>query len=236
MICYDKRKCLHNLWRIIMKKTISMLLCAVMLFTLSLNVFAATGINKYEQKVLDKLSSVKIVTEKGWHFSFSQENINGARNYFLGDYDMNEDEMNVILSYIDQGMAKIEEEAKKAEFNAGDYGMSKVEDSKQPSGSGTNDGKFNLSMMGSDARNELLELGQKACDEADLTLSYNSKTGSVEITHVASNTPVFQSAAIIKQTGEEANGFENVLLISLLPVLATGLMFGISKKKGLFVK
>ena len=222
-----------------MKKAIGILLCAVMLITLSLNVFAATGINKYEQKVLDKLISVKIQTDRGWHFSFSQENINGARNYFLGDYDMNEDEMNVILSYIDEGMKMIEEEAKKAEFNADDYGMSKVEDPKNPSGSGTGTtgGKFDLSMMGSDARNELLELGQKACDEADLTLSYNSKTGSVEITHMASNTPVFQSAAVIKQTGEEeTSSFAIVLLAAFLPVLAVSVMFGVSKKTGLFVK
>lgn len=229
-----------------------------MVFALSLSVFAATGINQYEQKVLDKLISVKIETDKGWHFSFSQENINGARNYFLGDYEMNKEEMEVILSYIDEGMAKIEEEAKKAEFNADDYGMSKVEDPKNPSGSGsgsnsgtgssgtgsnsgtgsssTGGGKFNLSMMGTDARNELLALGQKACDEADLSLSYNSKTGSVEITHLASNTPVFQSSAIIKQTGEETFGAKAFLLALSLPVLATALMFGISKKKGLFVK
>ncbi|MBR5295425.1 MAG: hypothetical protein IKU24_02405, partial [Clostridia bacterium] len=96
-----------------MKKTISIILAAVIIVTLSLPAFAASGIDQYEQKILEKLESVSIVTSKGWKFYFSQENINGARNYFISNEvgEVDEDTMNVILTCIDDAVALIKEEA-----------------------------------------------------------------------------------------------------------------------------
>ncbi len=199
-----------------MKKIISIFLSLVILAILSLSVFAATGINEYEQKVLDKLIAVKITTDNGWVFTFSQENINGARNYFLAECDMTEEEMDIILGYIDEGVAKIKEEAEKTEFD------------------GT---KFGLSKMSQAARDEVLQLGQSACDEVDLNMSYDAKAGEVIITHEESNTPVFQSSSVIKSTGKAPVNF-SVVSLSVVAVLVLGsaFMFLSAKKNSLFVK
>lgn len=195
-----------------MKKLVAILFVLTLIAILPLNAFAATGINANEQAVLDLLKSSQVVGENGWTFSIPQEYINSAENYFAGDCDMTEAERDAIIAYIEQGKAAVKEKS----------------DSAENGGSGMSD----------EAREELLALGQQACAEIDLKLSYSPKGQDVVITPVDSKTPVFESSSIIKSTGEAFTVNSGVVacVIAVALVMGTAMMFGISKKNGLFVK
>ena len=198
-----------------MKKLIAILFAVVILATLPLTAFAATGINEYEQQILDKLESTHVMGKNGWDFSVPQEYINTAKNFFAGDGDVTEEQMNQILAYIDDGMQIVKEEADAQNYHGTEY---------------------HLNNMSQEARNEVLALGQAACKEVELDLVYDAKDHHVVITPVGSNTPVFESAPIVKTTGEDFPVNATVIVASVVAAVFVGAaaMFVISKKNGLF--
>lgn len=198
-----------------MKKFVCVLFAIALIATLAMTAFAATGINDYEQKVLDKLATSHVIGENGWDFSVPQEYINSAKNYFAGDGDMTEAEMEKILDYIDQGMKIVKKEADAQGFDGETY---------------------NLANMGDTARSEVLNLGKAACAVVDLQLTYVPKDNQVVITPVGSQTPVFESAPVVKTTGEDFAVTTNAIIAAVIAVLAigAGAMFVVSKKNGLF--
>lgn len=197
-----------------MKKLVTILFALALLVVLPLNAFAATGINANEQAVLDKLSTSDIIGANGWHFSIPQEYVNSAKNYFAGDCDMTEAERDAILAYIDKGMEIVKKEADSQNFTGKEYHLSK---------------------MGAAARDEVLDLGQKACAEVELKLTYIPASNQVVITPVGSTTPVFESAPVIKTTGQDfamTAGVVAAIVITMM-VLGTAVMFVVSKKNKL---
>ena len=200
-----------------MKKLVAILFVLALIAMLPLSAFAATGINEYEQAVLDKLDSSKVMGASGWGFEVPQEYINSAKNYFAGDCNMTAAEKDKILSYIDQGMAIVKKEADAQKFSGTEY---------------------NLSKMGEAARDEVLSLGRKACAEIDLTLTYSPTSKQVTITPVDSKTPVFESSPVVKTTGQDFPVDAAVIgaAIAVVVVMGTAVMFAVSKKNGLLVK
>lgn len=200
-----------------MKKFVAILFALSLIATLSVNAFAATGINANEQAVLDLLETSHVIGENGWDFSIPQEYVNTAKNYFAGDCDMTAEEKDAIVAYIEQGKAIVKKEADAQKFDGA---------------------KYNLAKMSEEAREEVLSLGQKACAEVDLKLTYIPKENDVVITPVDSNTPVFESAPVVKTTGElfTVNTGVVAAVIAVALVMGTAVIFGISKKNGLFAK
>lgn len=197
-----------------MKKLVTILFVLALLVVLPLNAFAATGINANEQTVLDKLSTSEIIGESGWHFSIPQEYINSAKNYFAGDCDMTEAERDAILSYISSGMSIVKKEADSQDFKGTEYHLSK---------------------MSASARDEVLALGKKACAEVELKLTYIPASNQVVITPMENNTPVFESAPVIKTTGQEfaLNAGTIAAVIVTMMAIGTVAMFVVSKKNNL---
>jgi len=197
-----------------MKKLVTILFVLALLVVLPLNAFAATGINANEQTILDKLSTSEIIGENGWHFSVPQEYINTAKNYFAGDCDMTEAERDVILSKINSGMAIVKKQADSQEFSGSEYSLSK---------------------MSATARDEVLQLGKDACAEVDLKLTYIPASNQVVITPMDNSTPVFESAPVIKYTGESFTltaGFVAAAVIAMI-ALGTAAMYVVSKKNNM---
>ena len=199
-----------------MKKLVTILFVLAMIAVLPLSAFAATGINANEQAVLDKLDSSAVIGANGWTFSIPQEYVNSAKNYFAGDCDMTEAEKDAILAYIDSGMAIVKKEADAQKFSGKEYSLSKLGDA---------------------ARSEVLKLGQSACAEIDLTLTYVPTSNQVVITPAGSNTPVFESAPVIKTTGQDFAVTAGMIAVAVVAVIALGsaVMLGVSKKNGLLV-
>ena len=195
-----------------MKKFIALLFALALVAMLPLTAFAATGINEYEQAVLDKLQTTVDLGAKG-SYKVPQSYINTAKNFFAGDCDMTAIEAGAIIGYINEGIEIIKDESKKV------------------SGS-----TFDLKKLSESARAEILALGQDACSEVDLRLTYNK--GKVTITEANSNTPVFDNAAIIKSTGSAITVDATFVCVAvvLCMALSTGVMFVVSKKNGLLEK
>lgn len=196
-----------------MKKLIAILFALALVAMLPLTAMAATGINEYEQAVLDKLAATVDLGSKG-EYAIPKSYINAAKNYFAGDFDLTAAEATKIMNYIEAGKDIIEEE------------------SAQVSGS-----TFEMKKLSADARQEILALGQKACEEADLELTLSSN-GDVVITEEGSNTPVFENSAVIKSTGSLVTVDATFVCVAVVLCLAlsTGVMFVVSKKNGLLEK
>lgn len=196
-----------------MKKFLAILIALALVAMLPLTAFAATGINEYEQKVLDKLAAgVKL--SNGETYKIPQAYINTAKNYFAGDCDMTQGEANDIIALINEGIAIVKAEASK---NTGST--------------------FDLKSLPTDAKEEILALGQKACSEIGLQLTYNGRTDEVSIKD-ASGAPVFENSAVIKTTGQAVTvdaAFVCAIVVVCM-TLAAGAMFVVSKKNGLLEK
>ena len=175
---------------------------------------AATGINANEQAVLNKLAEAIDLGAKG-DYVIPQSYINTAKNYFAGDCDMTAAEANAILALLDEGAAVIQEESTKV------------------SGS-----SFDLKKLPADAREEILAIGQEACEVVELELTFDTQSNKVVITEEGSNTPVFENSAVIKSTGSlvTIDATFVCVAVALCLVLSTGAMFIISKKNGLLEK
>lgn len=195
-----------------MKKFLAILFALALIAMLPLTAFAATGINEYEKAVLAKLEETVDLGSKG-EYKIPQSYINTAKNYFAGDCDMTEDEANAIIDCIEAGKQIVKEESSKVTGST-----------------------FALSKLSGDAREEILNLGKRACAEVDLNLVYNK--GDVVITEAGSNTPVFENSAVIKSTGSAITVDATFVAVAVVLCLAlsTGVMFVVSKRNGLLEK
>lgn len=200
-----------------MKKLVAVLFALALVAMLPLSALAATGINQYEQTVLDKLATCSITDDSGKVVSIPQEYINAARNYFLGDFEMTEEQMNTVLAKISQSMAVVEEDAAKQSL--------------------LSDG-FKISSLDEATREQVLNLGKEACEQIGLSMSYNLQDKQMTITSSSTNSTVFVSSSVIKTTGEDFPVTAGTVLVSAAIVLAMGtaIIFGVSKKAGLLVK
>lgn len=200
-----------------MKRIFTILVLLVVIASLSVSAFAATGINKYEQEILDLLDSEVALGINGWEYEIPQKYTNAAKNYFTGDCDITEAEKNEIIAKINQGIEVVKKEA-----------AAQKETGKE----------FDLGKMSSSARAEVLEAGKSACEAIDLQLTYNSSNNAVVITEKGSSTPIAESTVVIKATGEAITTdatFVGVAVVTCL-VLATTAMYVVAKKNGLWVK
>lgn len=200
-----------------MKKLVTVLLVVAMIAVLAVPAFAATGVNANEQAVLDKLSEYREMGESQWKFYIPEKYITSAKNYFIGDCDMTEAERDIIIGYIDEGADIVKKEADAAKFDGSVY---------------------NLNTMSQASRSAVLVLGQKACAEVDLNLVYNSAENKVVITTVKDGTVVFDSAPVVKTTGEDfpITAMTIGLAVAFVLVAGTAAMLVVSKRKGLLVK
>ncbi|MBQ3252117.1 MAG: hypothetical protein IJB02_02620 [Oscillospiraceae bacterium] len=195
-----------------MKKFLAVLFALALVAMLPLTAFAATGINENEKTVLAKLETAVDLGSKG-EYKVPQSYINTAKNYFAGDCDMTEAEAAAIISCIEEGIAIIKDESAKVSGN-----------------------KFDLKKLPTAAREDILDLGQQACDQVDLKLEYNPTSGKVVIKD--GNTPVFNNAAVIKTTGHAVTVDATFVCVAVVVclTLATGVMFVVSKRNGLLEK
>lgn len=196
-----------------MKKILAVLIVLALVAMLPLTAFAA-GLNEYEKEVVAALkSSVKL--SNGEDYKIPSKYINKAQNFFLSeDCDMTEAEADAIIGYINAGKAIVKEKA-------------------DPSAK-----SFELKDLPKSAREEILALGQAACAEVDLNLQYNSRNNAVVITKTGSSTPLFESDAIIKTTGQAVTVDTTFVCVAVVIclALATSAMFIVSKKNGLLEK
>ena len=199
-----------------MKKVFAILFVVALIAVLPLTAFAATGVNEHEREVLNMLETEKVLGANGWYFAIPQAYVNSAENFFAGEGDMTEEEKKVILSCIETGMAVIQKDGDAQKFTGKEY---------------------NLNRMSDENRAEILRLGQKACAEVDLNLVYVPSSNKVVITPMNSSTPVFESAPIVKVTGQAfaPNAGTVAIAVAVVVVLGSAVMFGVSKKKGLLV-
>lgn len=200
-----------------MKKLVTVLLVVAMIAVLAVPAFAATGVNANEQAVLDKLNEYKEMGKNQWKFYIPDKYVTSAKNYFIGDCDMTEEEKDIIIAYIDEGAEIVKKEADAAKFDGSVY---------------------NLNTMSQASRSAVLLLGQKACAEVDLNLVYKSAENVVIITTVKDGTVVFESAPVVKTTGEDfpITAMTIGLAVAFVLVAGTAAMLVVSKRKGLLVK
>lgn len=193
-----------------MKKFLAILFALALVAMLPLTAFAATGLNEHEKTVLSKLKETVDLGSKG-EYKIPQEYINAAETYFKGDCDMTEQEAEAIIALIDAGAKIVEEESAKV-----------------------SGGTFNLTKMPKAAREEILALGQEACEEVDLDLVFDNN--KVVITDAKG--VVFKNSAVIKTTGQAITVDATFVCVAtvLCLALATGVMFIVSKRNGLLEK
>ena len=193
-----------------MKKFLAILFALALVAMLPLTAFAATGLNEHEKAVLSKLKETVDLGSKG-EYKIPQEYINAAETYFKGDCDMTEQEAEAIIALIDAGAKIVEEESAKV-----------------------SGGTFNLAKMPKAAREEILALGQEACEEVDLDLVFDNN--KVVITDAKG--VVFKNSAVIKTTGQAITVDATFVCVAtvLCLALATGVMFIVSKRNGLLEK
>jgi len=197
-----------------MKKFLAVLIVMAMVAMLPLTAFAA-GLNEYEKEVLDVLKG-SVELENGKSYKIPAQYITKAQNYFLSeDCDMSETEADAIIGYINTGKAIVKAEAENVTGKT-----------------------FELKDLNQNARNEILNLGKAACAEIDLELTYNGRTDTVVITKSGSTTPIFESDAVIKTTGQAVTVDATFVCVAVVIclALATGAMFIVSKKNGLLEK
>lgn len=200
-----------------MKKLIAILFVLALVAMLPLSALAATGINQYEQAVLDKIASCQLVDETGKVIDVPQEYINAARNYFLGDFEMTEEQMNTVMAKINESVAVVQKDVAGKEVQGDKVGASE---------------------MDSSTLDAVLNLGQQAATEVKLNMSFNSQSNQVVISSKENNNTVFTTGGIIKTTGKDFTVTSGMVIaaVAAVLVLGTAAIFGVSKKAGLLVK
>lgn len=198
-----------------MKKILCLVMALALTFSLCLTVNAATGINANEKAVLDALKAKEALGKNGWSFPIPTEYITTAENYF-NTIDMTDAQKDTILGLIAEGKKIVKEQGDKANFTG------KV---------------YNLKTMEISAKEKVLELGQKACKEVGLTLTYSSKDNKVIIKD-AKGVVAFENTPIVKTTGESFNVTSAVVITAISVVILAGVAYLVivAKKKALFVK
>lgn len=200
-----------------MKKIVVFLIALALVAVLPLSALAATGINQYEQAVLNKIASCQLVDETGKVIDVPQEYINAARNYFLGDFEMTEEQMNTVMAKINESVAVVQK----------DVANKEVQGNKVGSGE-----------MDSSTLDAVLSLGQQAATEVKLNMSFDSQSNQVIISSKENNNTVFTTGGIIKTTGKDFYVSSGMVIaaVAAVLVLGTAAIFGVSKKAGLLVK
>lgn len=200
-----------------MKKLIAILFVLALVAMLSLSAMAATGINQYEQAVLDKIASCQLVDETGKIIDVPQEYINAARNYFLGDFEMTEEQMNTVMAKINESVAVVQKDVADKEVQGDKVGVSE---------------------MNSSTLDTVLSLGQQAATEVELNMSFDSQSSQVVISSKETSDTVFTTGGIIKTTGKDFTVTSGMVIaaVAAVLVLGTAAIFGVSKKAGLLVK
>ncbi len=200
-----------------MKKIIVFLIALALVAVLPLSALAATGINQYEQAVLNKIASCQLVDETGKVINVPQEYINAARNYFLGDFEMTEEQMNTVMAKIDESVAVVQKDVANKEVQGNKVGSSE---------------------MNSSTLDAVLSLGQQAATEVKLNMSFDSQSNQVIISSKENNNTVFTTGGIIKTTGKDFYVSSGMVIaaVAAVLVLGTAAIFGVSKKAGLLVK
>ena len=200
-----------------MKKLIAILFVLALVAMLPLSALAATGINQYEQAVLDKIASCQLVDETGKVIDVPQEYINAARNYFLGDFEMTEEQMNTVMAKINESVAVVQKDVAEKEVQGNKVGASE---------------------MDSSTLDAVLNLGQQAATEVKLNMSFDSQSNQVVISSKENNNTVFTTGGIIKTTGKDFTVTSGMVIaaVAAVLVLGTAAIFGVSKKAGLLVK
>lgn len=157
-----------------MKKFFACLICVACLLTMSVNVFAASGLNADEQAILDRLSSV--VTIDGKEISIPADMLNQAENYLRrDDVDLTADQKTAIIAEIDKAAEAYENE-----------------------GIATSD----LTKLSKEAKQTILAAAQKAGEIAGVTVSYDVTTKVVTIKD-STGAVVAESSAVVKTTGAD---------------------------------
>lgn len=200
-----------------MKKLIAILFVLALVAMLPLSAMAATGINQYEQAVLDKIASCQLVDETGKIIDVPQEYINAARNYFLGDFEMTEEQMNTVMAKINESVAVVQKDVADKEVQGDKVGVSE---------------------MNSSTLDAVLSLGQQAATEVELNMSFDSQSNQVVISSKENSDTVFTTGGIIKTTGKDFTVTSGMVIaaVAAVLVLGTAAIFGVSKKAGLLVK
>ena len=200
-----------------MKKLIAILFVLALVAMLPLSALAATGINQYEQAVLDKIASCQLVDETGKVIDVPQEYINAARNYFLGDFEMTEEQMNTVMAKINESVAVVQKDVAGKEVQGNKVGASE---------------------MDSSTLDAVLNLGQQAATEVKLNMSFDSQSNQVVISSKENNNTVFTTSGVIKTTGKDFTVTSGTVIaaVAAVLVLGTAALFGVSKKAGLLVK
>jgi hypothetical protein len=200
-----------------MKKLIAILFVLALVAMLPLSALAATGINQYEQAVLDKIASCQLVDETGKVIDVPQEYINAARNYFLGDFEMTEEQMHTVMAKINESVAVVQKDVAEKEVQGNKVGASE---------------------MDSSTLDAVLNLGQQAATEVKLNMSFDSQSNQVVISSKENNNTVFTTGGIIKTTGKDFTVTSGMVIaaVAAVLVLGTAAIFGVSKKAGLLVK
>lgn len=200
-----------------MKKLIAILFVLALVAMLPLSALAATGINQYEQAVLDKIASCQLVDETGKVIDVPQEYINAARNYFLGDFEMTEEQMHTVMAKINESVAVVQKDVAGKEVQGNKVGASE---------------------MDSSTLDAVLSLGQQAATEVKLNMSFDSQSNQVVISSKENSNTVFTTGGVIKTTGKDfyvTSGMA-IAAVAVVLVLGTVAIFGVSKKAGLLVK
>lgn len=200
-----------------MKKLTVLLFVLALVAMLPLSALAATGINQYEQTVLDRIATCQLVDETGKVIEVPQEYVNAARNYFLGDFEMTEEQMNTVLAKINESVAVVQKDVADKEVQGDKVGVGE---------------------MDSATLDAVLNLGQQAATEVKLNMSFDGQSNQVVISSKENSNTVFTTGGVIKTTGEDFPVTSGMMItaVAIALVLGTAVIFGVSKKAGLLVK
>lgn len=198
-----------------MKKIFSAIVAVTLAVVMCMSVSAAGGLNDNEKAVLDKLKNSKVVGANGWSFSIPTEYINTVENYF-NNIDMTASQKDTILAKIDEGMDIVKTQADGQNFNGTTY---------------------DLKLMDTASKRQVLQLGQEACAAVSATLTYDASANKVIIKD-AQNTVIFTNTPVVKTTGQDFPITAAAVFGSVFVVVICGavVLFAVSKKKGLLVK
>ena len=108
-------------------------------------------LNDAEQRILDYLEQ-GVVTESGSLIEVPQYRLNEAENYFIKNVDLTDEQAEIIINYIDEGMRFIAET-----------------------------GVSDISELDSDMRQELVSIAQNAIDDAELNVSISIESDGIYI-------------------------------------------------------
>lgn len=146
--------------------------------------FAATGINTYEQKVLDKISAPIKITNIGKSYKIPADYVAAAENYFQ-TIDMTQAQYNEIISIYNSTINMTFTDSEKATIQSLNPGSS-----------------FSLKTLPQSVKQRILTNGQNTVAVVGLKLTFDGT--NVVIVRASDNQTVFSNTPVIKATGASA--------------------------------